>query len=93
MVQAAEKNDRILQIHHCLRYAPFFRMVHETVVSGRLGQIMEYAHLISSFSFGRYCARGATSAGREYHSTHRSDRYNFRRAPPDLILRMVLWAS
>jgi predicted dehydrogenase len=44
IVQAAERTGRVLQIHHGMRYAPFFQMIHEVVHSGRLGEIMNYAH-------------------------------------------------
>lgn len=44
IVQAAERADRVLHVHHGMRYAPFFQMIHEVVASGRLGQIMNYAH-------------------------------------------------
>jgi predicted dehydrogenase len=44
IVRAAERSGNIFQVHHCLRYAPFFAMVHEAVSSGKIGQIITYAH-------------------------------------------------
>jgi predicted dehydrogenase len=44
VVRAAERTGRMLQIFHCARYAPFFAMVHEVLASGRLGDVMTYAH-------------------------------------------------
>ncbi|MCC7354563.1 MAG: Gfo/Idh/MocA family oxidoreductase [Anaerolineae bacterium] len=44
MVQTAERTGRVLQIFHGMRYAPFFAMVREVLNTGRLGQIMSYAH-------------------------------------------------
>jgi predicted dehydrogenase len=49
IVRAAERASGILHIHHCARYAPFFQMVHEVVSSGRLGQVVSYAHVENVF--------------------------------------------
>ena len=40
LVQAAEQTGRTLQICHVLRYAPFWRRLHEVVESGVLGEIV-----------------------------------------------------
>src|SRR5262249_54193794 len=39
LVRAARQAGRILQICHVLRYAPFFRAIHDIVGSGRLGSL------------------------------------------------------
>jgi predicted dehydrogenase len=62
LVQAAERHGRILQICHVLRYAPFFRTVHDLVRGGRLGEIVSfqwnenlvYWHFAHSFVRGKW---------------------------------------
>jgi predicted dehydrogenase len=62
MVQAARELGRILQICHVLRYAAFFRAVHDVLTSGRLGNIVSfqwnenlvYWHFAHSFVRGRW---------------------------------------
>jgi predicted dehydrogenase len=62
LVRAAERHRRILQICHVLRYAPFFRTVHDLVVSGRLGDVVSlewnenlvYWHYAHSFVRGNW---------------------------------------
>jgi predicted dehydrogenase len=44
MVQTAERTGRILQICHVLRYSPFWRALHEVLLSGRLGEIITVEH-------------------------------------------------
>ena len=44
LVQTAEKQGRLLQICHVLRYAPFFVALHDVLKSGRLGQIVTVEH-------------------------------------------------
>lgn len=44
LVQAAERNGRLLQICHVLRYTPFFSTIHDLIVSGRLGQVITVEH-------------------------------------------------
>jgi predicted dehydrogenase len=44
LVQAAERQGRILQICHVLRYAPFWSILHDVVASGRLGQVVNVEH-------------------------------------------------
>jgi predicted dehydrogenase len=44
LIQAAERTGRILQICHVLRYSPFWRTLHETINSGRLGEIITVEH-------------------------------------------------
>jgi predicted dehydrogenase len=62
LVRVARQYDRVLQIGHVLRYAPFFKAVHEIVRSGRLGAIVSvdwrenlvYWHYAHSFVRGRW---------------------------------------
>lgn len=62
LVQLAEKNGRLLQICHVLRYTNFFTKVHEIVASGRLGEIItvehrenvRYTHMAHSFVRGNW---------------------------------------
>lgn len=44
LIQAAERNGRILQICHVLRYSPFWRALHGVLSSDRLGEIMTVEH-------------------------------------------------
>ena len=44
LVQAAERTGRILQICHVLRYAPFWRKLHEILESGVIGEIVTVEH-------------------------------------------------
>jgi predicted dehydrogenase len=44
LIQAAERNGRILQICHVLRYSPFWRTLHNVLSSGRLGDIVTVEH-------------------------------------------------
>ena len=44
LVQTAEKNGRLLQICHVLRYTPFFATLHDILASGRLGNIITVEH-------------------------------------------------
>ena len=44
LVQAAEKNERMLQICHVLRYAPFFSTLYDIVQSGRIGEVITVEH-------------------------------------------------
>lgn len=44
LVQAAEKQGRLLQVCHVLRYAPFFQTLREVMDSGVLGQIISVDH-------------------------------------------------
>ena len=62
LVHAAEGRGRILEICHVLRYAPFFRAVHDVVSGGRLGDIVSlqwnenlvYWHFAHSFVRGNW---------------------------------------
>jgi predicted dehydrogenase len=62
LVRSAERGGRILQICHVLRYAPFFRTVHDVVAGGRLGDIVSfqwnenlvYWHFAHSFVRGNW---------------------------------------
>lgn len=62
IVQAAERNGRLLQICHVLRYAPFFTTLADIVHSGRLGEIisvnhnenLSYLHMAHSFVRGNW---------------------------------------
>lgn len=68
LVQAAADAGRLLQISHELRYAPFFRAVHDLVRSGRLGEMvsldwrenLSYLHFAHSYIRGRW-SNSATS--------------------------------
>ena len=44
LVQVAERNNRLLQICHVLRYTPFFSTLHDILASGRLGDIITVEH-------------------------------------------------
>jgi predicted dehydrogenase len=44
LVQVAERNQRLLQICHVLRYTPFFSTLHDILASGRLGDIITVEH-------------------------------------------------
>jgi predicted dehydrogenase len=62
LVRSASVHDRVLQIGHVLRYAPFFEAIHALVRSGRLGEIVSvdwrenlvYWHFAHSFVRGRW---------------------------------------
>ena len=62
LVHSAEQRGRILQICHVLRYAPFFRTIHDLVTSGRLGDVVSfqwnenlvYWHFAHSFVRGNW---------------------------------------
>ena len=62
LVLAAERNGRILQICHVLRYTRFWSIVHELIASGRLGQVITanhqenvaYWHMAHSFVRGNW---------------------------------------
>jgi predicted dehydrogenase len=62
LVDKARQYGRILQICHVLRYAPFFRTIHDVVASGRLGDIVSfewnenlvYWHFAHSFVRGNW---------------------------------------
>jgi predicted dehydrogenase len=69
LIQAAERNGRILQICHVLRYSPFWRTLHEILESGRLGEIITvehrenvvYWHMAHSFVRGNWRNEGLSS--------------------------------
>ena len=44
LVQAAERQGRLLQVCHVLRYTPFFSTLHDILASGRLGEIITVEH-------------------------------------------------
>jgi predicted dehydrogenase len=62
LVRATEQRGRILQICHVLRFAPFFRTIHDIVTSGRLGDLVSfqwnenlvYWHFAHSFVRGNW---------------------------------------
>jgi predicted dehydrogenase len=62
LVQTAERRERVLQIGHVLRYAPFFQAIYDIVRSGRLGEIVSvdwrenlvYWHFAHSYVRGRW---------------------------------------
>jgi predicted dehydrogenase len=69
LVEGARRHERVLQIGHVLRYAPFFEAIHEIVRSGRLGEIVSvdwrenlvYWHFAHSFVRGRWANSGRSS--------------------------------
>lgn len=69
LVRAAEQRGRIIQIGHVLRYAPFFRTVHDLVRSGRLGRVasvdwrenLAYWHYAHSYVRGNWANTERTS--------------------------------
>jgi predicted dehydrogenase len=69
LIQAAERNRRILQICHVLRYSPFWRTLHEVIRSGRLGDIITvehrenvaYWHMAHSFVRGNWRNEASSS--------------------------------
>ena len=69
LVQAAERTGRILQICHVLRYAPFWRKLHEILESGVIGEIVTvehrenvaYWHMAHSFVRGNWRNKGLSS--------------------------------
>ena len=60
LVEAAERHGRLLQIGHILRYAPFFRAVHDILRSGRLGEIvsLDWRENLASWHFAHGYVRG-----------------------------------
>ncbi len=44
LVQAAEKNGRLMQICHVLRFTPFFSVLNEVIRSGELGELVSVEH-------------------------------------------------
>jgi len=66
LVRVAERHERVLQIGHALRYAPFFEAVYDIVRSGQLGDIVSvdwrenlvYWHYAHSFVRGRWANSG-----------------------------------
>ena len=62
IVEAAESRERLLQIAHVLRYAPFFVAIRDAVTSGRLGEIVSvdwrenlvYWHFAHSYVRGNW---------------------------------------
>jgi predicted dehydrogenase len=69
LVRAAASHDRVLQIGHVLRYAPFFQAIYEIVRGGRLGEIVSvdwrenlvYWHFAHSFVRGRWANRARSA--------------------------------
>lgn len=69
LVHRAQRLDRVLQIGHVLRYAPFFQAIQEIVAAGRLGEIVSvdwrenlvYWHYAHSFVRGRWSSSERSS--------------------------------
>ena len=69
LVQAAERSGRVLQICHVLRYAPFWRKLHEILESDAIGEIVTvehrenvaYWHMAHSFVRGHWRNQGLSS--------------------------------
>jgi len=60
VVEAAERNGRILQVGHVLRFAPFYERVFEMVRGGELGEIvhLELAERVAAWHFAHSFVRG-----------------------------------
>jgi predicted dehydrogenase len=69
LVQASERLGRVLQICHVLRYAPFWRTLHDIITSGVLGDIITvehrenvaYWHMAHSFVRGNWRSKALSS--------------------------------
>lgn len=69
LVQTAERQGRLLQVCHVLRYTPFFATLHDILASGRLGEIVTvehrenliYWHMAHSFVRGNWCNMAGAS--------------------------------
>ncbi len=69
LVQASERTGRVLQICHVLRYAPFWRKLHEILDSGVIGEIVTvehrenvvYWHMAHSFVRGNWRNKALSS--------------------------------
>ena len=69
LVQAAERTGRVLQICHVLRYAPFWRKLHELLEEGVIGEIVTvehrenvaYWHMAHSFVRGNWRNKALSS--------------------------------
>ncbi|MFN3982071.1 MAG: Gfo/Idh/MocA family protein, partial [Caldilinea sp.] len=69
LVQASERTGRVLQICHVLRYAPFWRKLHEVLESGVIGEIVTvehrenvaYWHMAHSFVRGHWRNKALSS--------------------------------
>ncbi len=69
LVQTAEKNGRLLQICHVLRYTPFFKTLNDIIKSGVLGDIITvehrenvvYWHMAHSFVRGNWRNKAQSS--------------------------------
>lgn len=69
LVQLAEREGRLLQICHVLRYTPFFSTLHKILSSGRLGKIITvehrenvvYWHMAHSFVRGHWRNKAQSS--------------------------------
>ena len=69
LVQTAEKQGRLLQVCHVLRYTNFFSTLHDIISSGRLGQIVtathrenvRYTHMAHSFVRGNWAVSAESS--------------------------------
>jgi len=60
LAATAERTERVLQVAHVLRYAPFFRTIYDLVHSGRLGEIVsvDWRENLSYFHFAHSFIRG-----------------------------------
>lgn len=69
LVRTARAAGRLLMVCHVLRYAPFFRALHDVVRSGRLGELvsvdwrenLSYLHFAHSFVRGRWASAEASA--------------------------------
>lgn len=60
VVEAAERVDRILQVGHVLRFAPFYERVFELVRSGALGELLhlELSERVAAWHYAHSFVRG-----------------------------------
>lgn len=60
LAQTAERQGRVLQIAHVLRYAPFFRAVYDIIRSNRLGDIvsLDWHENLADWHFAHSFVRG-----------------------------------
>jgi predicted dehydrogenase len=60
LVRTAERQDRVLQIAHVLRYAPFFRAIYDIVRCGRLGEIvsLDWRENLADWHYAHSYVRG-----------------------------------
>ena len=53
IVNKVEKTQKRLMVAHVLRYTKFFQTVHETLLKGRLGEVMNITHRENFYKLGK----------------------------------------